>query len=448
MTIHYLILWYNIPMDKKLLVQLLLLKKGIQKENNTKFDKLQKEFFNKLEAIQLQKGDQGDAYSITDKDYAEIASLVTLPEVKDGNDYVLTQEDKETIASLVELPIAVNGKDYILTEDDKEQIASLVPILEIPEFAEKSIEEIRDSLEDLTDEEKLDVLKLKNLDKIELDASQIRNLQNTSSKGVSGMTRYAVEKLVKESGGGLEQYANLAAFPATGKTDILYIAIDSNLSYIWTGSVYVKVGDGADTVWGDITGTLADQTDLQAALDKVKTIVGTRQFVLSQTPENGTIGFSTDKGEKYLYSDGWQQASTLFKERTGALDIGAIQDSNLDGYGKDYISEKTLSDVSIKGNSNTIEGGIRTIFSTSLNRRIAQYYLNGEWQTALTGVNIETDNHETPVDIEFTDFEPYKLSLITGNNDTKDANGTPVVQNMKTDIGAIQTPLEINGGTF
>jgi len=446
LTIHYLILWYNIPMDKKLLVQLLLLKKGIQKENNTKFDKLQKEFLNKLESIQLKKGDQGDAYSITDKDYAEIASLVTLPEVKDGNDYVLTQEDKETIASLVELPIAIDGKDYILTDEDKDQIASLVPILEIPEFAEKSIEEIRDSLEDLTDEEKLDVLKLKNLDKIELDASQIRNLQNTSSKGVSGMTRYAVEKLVKESGGGVEQYANLEAFPATGKTDILYIAIDSNLSYIWTGSVYVKVGDGADTVWGDITGTLADQTDLQEELDKVKTIVGTREFVLSKTPENGTIGFSIDKGEKYLYADGWQQASTVYRERTGAFDIGAIQDSNLGGYGRDYISQKHLSDVTIGGNSETKEGGTRTIYSTTLKKRIAQYYLNGAWRTALTGISIQTDTAESPPDIEFTDFEPYRISLITGNSDATDINGVPVVQNMKTDMGAFQSPLEINGG--
>jgi hypothetical protein len=189
-------------MDKKLLVQLLLLKKGIQKENNIKFDNLNKELLSKLNSIQLKKGDKGDSYSITDKDYAEIASLVTLPDVKDGNDYVLTQEDKETIASLVELPIVADGKDYILTDEDKDHIASLVPISEIPEFAEKTIEEIRDSLEDLTDEERLDVLKLKNLDKLELDASQIKNLQNNSSKGLSGMTRYAVEQLVKESGGG------------------------------------------------------------------------------------------------------------------------------------------------------------------------------------------------------------------------------------------------------
>ena len=89
-------------MDKKLLVELLLLKKGIQKENNIKFDKLNEDLLNKINAIQLKKGDRGDAYSITDKDYAEIASLVTLPEVKDGEDYVLTQEDKETFKTKID----------------------------------------------------------------------------------------------------------------------------------------------------------------------------------------------------------------------------------------------------------------------------------------------------------------------------------------------------------
>ena len=435
-------------MDKKLLVQLLLLKKGIQKENNTKFDKLQKEFLNKLESIQLKKGDQGDAYSITDKDYAEIASLVTLPEVKDGNDYVLTQEDKETIASLVELPIAVNGKDYILTEDDKEQIASLVPILEIPEFAEKSIEEIRDSLEDLTDEEKLDVLKLKNLDKIELDASQIKNLQNFSSKGPGGITRYAVEKLVKESGGGLEQYANLEAFPDTGKTDILYIAIDTNLSYRWTGSVYVKVGDGADTVWGDITGTLADQTDLQAALDSLKIIVDTRENIFAQTPENGTKAFATDREEEFIYINGWQQSDTIFSVRNSAFDAGSIQDASRTGYNKDSVNGKHLSDVTIGSNRFNKEGGVRTLISKTLNKRLAQFFLDGNWQTVLTGVNITTDASEGTPDIEFTDFEPYKLSLITGNSDQLGIDGLPTVQRMKTSAGSRQLPMILDGGTF
>lgn len=62
------------------------------------------------------------------------------------------------------------------------------------------------------------------------------------------------------------EYANLAAFPVTGETGKIYLAIDTGLIYRWSGSIYVQVGGGS-VVWGDITGSLSSQTDLQAALD-------------------------------------------------------------------------------------------------------------------------------------------------------------------------------------
>ncbi len=37
------------------------------------------------------------------------------------------------------------------------------------------------------------------------------------------------------------EYANLAAFPGTGATGIIYVAIDTNLVYRWTGSAYVGI---------------------------------------------------------------------------------------------------------------------------------------------------------------------------------------------------------------
>lgn len=40
------------------------------------------------------------------------------------------------------------------------------------------------------------------------------------------------------------EYANLAAFPGTGESGKIYVALDSNLTYRWTGSIYVAVGDG------------------------------------------------------------------------------------------------------------------------------------------------------------------------------------------------------------
>ena len=40
------------------------------------------------------------------------------------------------------------------------------------------------------------------------------------------------------------EYADLASFPVTGSTGKIYIAIDTNKTYRWTGSVYVEVSQG------------------------------------------------------------------------------------------------------------------------------------------------------------------------------------------------------------
>jgi len=41
------------------------------------------------------------------------------------------------------------------------------------------------------------------------------------------------------------EYANFASFPTTGTTGIIYVALDTNLTYRWSGSAYVQVGGGA-----------------------------------------------------------------------------------------------------------------------------------------------------------------------------------------------------------
>lgn len=39
----------------------------------------------------------------------------------------------------------------------------------------------------------------------------------------------------------VKEYANLAAFPATGEADKIYVALDTNKAYRWGGSVYVEI---------------------------------------------------------------------------------------------------------------------------------------------------------------------------------------------------------------
>lgn len=40
----------------------------------------------------------------------------------------------------------------------------------------------------------------------------------------------------------VEEYANLASFPATGETGKIYLALDANKTYRWSGSAYVQIG--------------------------------------------------------------------------------------------------------------------------------------------------------------------------------------------------------------
>ena len=62
------------------------------------------------------------------------------------------------------------------------------------------------------------------------------------------------------------EVSSFGTLPTTGETGKIYITLDTNKIYRWTGSVYVEVSSSA-AVWGGITGTLSNQTDLQSALD-------------------------------------------------------------------------------------------------------------------------------------------------------------------------------------
>lgn len=57
------------------------------------------------------------------------------------------------------------------------------------------------------------------------------------------------------------EFANLAAFPATGETGKIYVAIDTSKCYRWSGSVYIQITSGAvDSVFGR-TGIITAETN-------------------------------------------------------------------------------------------------------------------------------------------------------------------------------------------
>ena len=66
------------------------------------------------------------------------------------------------------------------------------------------------------------------------------------------------------------EYANLAAFPATGETGKIYVAVDTNKCYRWTGSTYVQITSGAvDSVNGQNGVVVLDADDIQMVSEAV-----------------------------------------------------------------------------------------------------------------------------------------------------------------------------------
>jgi hypothetical protein len=85
-------------------------------------------------------------------------------------------------------------------------------------------------------------------------------------------------------------YPTQADFPTTGSQLIIYVDKANNILYRWDGDEYIIISGDNSVVWGNITGTLSNQTDLQDALNN-------KQDVLISETNTAPIS-ATDTGVK------------------------------------------------------------------------------------------------------------------------------------------------------
>jgi hypothetical protein len=111
------------------------------------------------------------------------------------------------------------------------------------------------------------------------------------------------------------EVANYAALPATGETGKIYVTIDTNYIYRWTGSVYVEIKDSS-AVWGAITGTLSNQTDLQNALNAKQDDLNGTGFVKAS---GTTISYDNST---YLTTSSAASTYVPYTGATGNVDLG------------------------------------------------------------------------------------------------------------------------------
>lgn len=168
------------------------------------------------------------------------------------------------------------------------------------------------------------------------------------------------------------EFANFASFPVTGQTGKIYLDIATTNQYRWTGTIYLQITNSS-AVWGNISGLLSNQTDLQNALDlKVNGALGTtaNQIAVTSGVDNEVVSYS---------SFTWDETNSILKTGSQAS-IGS------------YIGVQLLAD-----NSCTIPFSISSLgngngyvnFSVSANPTGApadSFLFHGDGETYLMGV--------------------------------------------------------------
>ena len=113
------------------------------------------------------------------------------------------------------------------------------------------------------------------------------------------------------------EYANLAAFPATGETGKIYVALDTNLTYRWSGTAYVEIskslalGETSSTAYrGDRGKTAYDHSQASGNPH------GTTASQIPNTPA-GTIAATTVQGAINELAGDIAQVETDLNKKSG-----------------------------------------------------------------------------------------------------------------------------------
>jgi hypothetical protein len=260
------------------------------------------------------------------------------------------------------------------------------------------------------------------------------------------------------------EVANFAALPVTGETGKIYITLDNNKVYRWTGSIYVEVAADA-AVWGAITGTLSNQTDLQNALNLkandnavvhlagTETITGAKTFANNVKIDNGVDGNYIGFKQYGTGSTATTGFTTLYSISTNGFGIGfgttkAIQfDSASITTFRTYIFPDANGTIALTSDIPSLSGYVPYTGATT-NVNLGTFDLTADVITGATGSFASSGGSDTFA-INHSSGSGIALNITKGGNgEGLYINKTSGSGNAATIIGTLNaTTLVKSGGT-
>lgn len=225
--------------------------------------------------------------------------------------------------------------------------------------------------------------------------------------------------------------ANLAAFPGTGSTGKIYVAIDTGKTYRWSGSAYVEISaspGSTDSVTEGSTNLYYTDARARAALS-AGTGIG----------YNSSTGVITNTQAPFDAASPGAIGGTTASSITGTTITANTQFSG-SGAGLTSIPNSALTNSSITINGSAVSlGGSTTISGLpsqtgNTNKLLTTNGTDATWTNSLTGVNL-------------TKYTETVYSLTYGATITPDWNNGPVQKVTLTGGATFAAPSNMTSGS-
>jgi hypothetical protein len=166
------------------------------------------------------------------------------------------------------------------------------------------------------------------------------------------------------------EYADLASLPATGATGKIYVTLDTNKIYRWSGTVYVEISSsaGGGGTWGSIIGALSNQTDLQAALDAKQNSLGFTPVTNARTLTINGVTYDLTANRSWTVS-GTMPAGGAAGQILSKIDATDYNTQWIDNYAEQVKHSVKLGATIAKGKAVYVSGadGTNMIVSAASN---------------------------------------------------------------------------------
>lgn len=258
--------------------------------------------------------------------------------------------------------------------------------------------------------------------------------------------------------GTVEEYPNLASFPLVGAADTIYIAIDTNVIYRWTGSAYVELSPNIinSLVFSDANGFDGTIT----LVGSVATLTITTALTLGSLPFIGASGALIQDNANLFFDDANNRLGIGTNTPTTPLDVfglgiiarvnGTSTNNAFLGFGSDGTNRWSIgnvqSDQRFRLYNEATASEVLSILSTGefgigIANPTTKLHLDGG-ATALIA-NLDA-NVSIAKSISFRSDNSNRINLEVSGTESGSNAGANIFLRTFTDAGALlETPLNI-----